>query len=541
MAEYQEIHTSCSACGSSDGRSTYVDGSSHCFSCGKNTQPNKNEKQKMEEQPTTKTNKASFVSNGKTTALTRRNLTEETCKKWGYQAADVDGQMVQVANYRTRDGKLCGQKIRYADKSFKVRGELIGLYGQHLWRDSGKRVVVTEGEIDALSVSQAFNNRWAVVSVPHGAGGAKNNVAQALDWLERYEEVVFMFDMDDPGRKGAAECAALLTPGRAKIAELPLKDPNDMLKANRAKEIVTAVFEAREYRPDGIVGAEELWEKISEVNNTESQPYPYTSLNDMTHGIRRGELVTICAGSGIGKSLFCREVAYSLLERGETVGYIALEESVRRTALGIMGLHVNKPLHLEKEIHHESLRPTFEETVGNGRFFTYDHFGSCDSDNLLNRIRYLCKGLNCKWIFLDHLSIVVSGFEGDDERRLIDNTMTRLRSLVEETQCGMVLVSHLKRPPGAGHEEGAITSLAHLRGSHAIPQLSDMVIGLERNQQSEADANQTRIRVLKNRFSGETGLASTLHFNQQTGRLNEHDNSFLKTNNHTTEASSQPF
>ena len=107
----------------------------------------------MEEQPTTKTNKASFVSNGKTTALTRRNLTEETCKKWGYQAADVDGQMVQVANYRTRDGKLCGQKIRYADKSFKVRGELIGLYGQHLWRDSGKRVVVTEGEIDALSVS----------------------------------------------------------------------------------------------------------------------------------------------------------------------------------------------------------------------------------------------------------------------------------------------------------------------------------------------------------------------------------------------------
>ncbi len=495
----------------------------------------------MEEQPTTKTNKASFVSNGKTTALTRRNLTEETCKKWGYQAAEVDGQMVQVANYRTRDGKLCGQKIRYANKSFTVRGELIGLYGQHLWRDSGKRVVVTEGEIDALSVSQAFNNSWAVVSVPHGAGGAKNHVAQALDWLERYEEVVFMFDMDDPGRKGAAECAALLTPGRAKIAELPLKDPNDMLKANRAKEIVTAVFEAREYRPDGIVGAEELWEKISEVNNVESQPYPYTSLNDMTHGIRRGELVTICAGSGIGKSLFCREVAYSLLERGETVGYIALEESVRRTALGIMGLHVNKPLHLEKEIHHESLRPTFEETVGNGRFFTYDHFGSCDSDNLLNRIRYLCKGLECKWIFLDHLSIVVSGFEGDDERRLIDNTMTRLRSLVEETQCGMVLVSHLKRPPGAGHEEGAITSLAHLRGSHAIPQLSDMVIGLERNQQSEADANQTRIRVLKNRFSGETGLASTLHFNQQTGRLNEHDNSFLKTNNNTTETSSQSF
>lgn len=313
-----------------------------------------------------------------------------------------------------------------------------------------------------------------------------------------------------------------------------------MVVANRTKELVDAVWQARDYRPDGIVGAEELWDKIVEVNNAESQPYPYDNLNNMTHGIRRGELVTICAGSGIGKSLFCREVAYHLLQQGETVGYIALEESVRRTALGIMGLHEGRQLHLEQDVHHEALRPSFEETVGNGRFFTYDHFGSCDSDNLLNRVRYLCKGLGCKWIFLDHLSIVVSGFDGDDERRLIDNTMTRLRSLVEETQCGMVLVSHLKRPPGGGHEEGAVTSLAHLRGSHAIPQLSDMVIGLERNQQSDqADSNQTRIRVLKNRFCGETGLAGTLHFDQNTGRLNETDATMF--NNNQTMGANHPF
>jgi len=524
MAEYEQVHTSCPSCGSSDARSTYVDGSSHCFSCDENIQPNN--KKRMEIPVTTNTetkpkNTRPFVTNGAPTAIVRRNLTQETCKKWGYHSAMVNEEQAQVANYRSRDGKLVGQKIRYADKRFEVRGELIGLYGQHLWRDGGRRVVVTEGEVDALSVSQAFGNKWATVSVPHGAGAAKKNVAQALDWLERYEEVVFMFDMDESGRKGATECAALLTPGKAKIAELPLKDPNDMLVANRSKELCQAVFEARDYRPDGIIGATELWEKITEDNNAESQPYPYKTLNDMTHGLRRGELVTVCAGSGIGKSLFCREAAYSLLQAGETVGYIALEESVRRTALGIIGLHENRPLHLEKDVHHEALRPAFEETVGNGRFFTYDHFGSCDSDNLLNRIRYLCKGLDCKWIFLDHLSIVVSGFDGDDERRLIDNTMTRLRSLVEETQCGMVLVSHLKRPQGNGHEEGAITSLAHLRGSHAIPQLSDMVIGLERNQQSESEANQTRIRVLKNRFSGETGLATTLLFDQTTGRLNE--------------------
>ena len=151
--------------------------------------------------------------------------------------AKVDGQNVQVANYRSREGNLVGQKIRYPEKRFQVRGELLGLYGQHLWRDGGPRVIVTEGEIDALSVSQAWDNKWPVVSVPHGAGSAKKHVAQSLDWLERFESVIFMFDMDEAGRKGAAECAQLLTPGKAKIAELPLKDPSDLLTAGRSKEI----------------------------------------------------------------------------------------------------------------------------------------------------------------------------------------------------------------------------------------------------------------------------------------------------------------
>ena len=97
----------------------------------------------------------------------------------------MDGEdPVQIANYRARDGKTVAQKIRYANKRFKVRGELIGLYGQHLWMDGGRRVVVTEGEIDALSVSQALGNRYPVVSVPNGAGAAKKYVAQAIDWLD---------------------------------------------------------------------------------------------------------------------------------------------------------------------------------------------------------------------------------------------------------------------------------------------------------------------------------------------------------------------
>lgn len=134
----------------------------------------------------------------------------------------------------------------------------------------------------------------------------------------------------------------------------------------------------------------------------------------------------------------------------------------------------------------------------------------------------MVQSLDCKIIILDHISIVVSGIEEGDERRTIDNLMTQLRKLVEEVKCAMFVVSHLKRPSGnLGHEEGVQTSLSHLRGSHSLAQLSDAVIGFERNQQSETESNIMIVRVLKNRFSGETGVATSLIYDKNTGRLAE--------------------
>ena len=146
-----------------------------------------------------------------------------------------------------------------------------------------------------------------------------------------------------------------------------------------------------------------------------------------------GEIVTLTAGSGIGKSQLARELAHNFIKHGHTLGYIALEESTKRTALGLMSIEMNKPLHLQDDgVPEEELRHAFDATVGSGLVYLYDHWGSTDSDNLLSKIRYLVHGCGCNYIVLDHLSIVVSGLEGGDERRLIDNTMTRLRALVEE-------------------------------------------------------------------------------------------------------------
>ena len=257
----------------------------------------------------------------------------------------------------------------------------------------------------------------------------------------------------------------------------------------------------------------------------ETVSYPFQGLNTKTHGCRKGEISTFCAGSGIGKSQLCKEIIYHILKTTDKkVGYIALEESIERTANSIIGLELNRLLHLEPVTVDDEYNEAYQNTVGSGRFFLYDHWGSMESDNLLNHIRYMCKALDVEYIVLDHLSIVVSGLGDGDERRMIDNIMTKLRGLVEETKVGLILVSHLKRPQGVGHEDGGRTHLSQLRGSAGIAQMSDICCGLERNQQSEQHSNRTTVRVLKNRFSGETGIACQVAYNAQTGRLEEVEN-----------------
>ena len=510
-------HEPCPACGSKDNLGRYDDGHGYCFGCNHYESGDAVEQQEEAEDCGT------FVKY-ELSPLNKRMITLETCQKWRYGIGQYQGNPVQVANYFSTSGQLVAQKLRFPDKTFRILGssEGMGLYGCHLWPDGGKMVTITEGEIDALSVSQMFSNSWPVVSVPNGAKSAAKYIRKQIDWLEKFERVVFCFDNDKHGQEAAKECSLLLSPGKAMIASLPLKDANEMLVANKGKQLVDCIWKAKVFRPDGVVPGEELWDIVSSEDDRGCTAYPWAGLNDKLLGIRSGELVTLCSGTGIGKSSVCRELAYDLIKNGFKIGYIALEENVKRTGRGLMSLHLNVPVFRWKEskVNDRRVREAFDATLGTGRIVLYDHWGSCDSDNLVNQIRYMAKAMGCTHIFLDHLSIVVSGLADGDERRIIDNTMTKLRSLVEETKVCMFLVSHLKRPEGRGHEEGAQTSLSHLRGSHAISQLSDAVLGLERDQQGD-DANRTTVRVLKNRYTGDTGIACRLDYNKETGRLSE--------------------
>jgi len=252
--------------------------------------------------------------------------------------------------------------------------------------------------------------------------------------------------------------------------------------------------------------------------------------------MRTGELVTFTSGAGMGKSSIIRELMHHVMSNTkDNIGVLAMEENIRNTAFNIMSVEASQRLYIKEvrdRFDRKQLQEWQDKTVGTGRFFAFDHFGSISNDEILSRVRFMAKALDCKWVVLDHLSILVSGQEDNgDERKSIDILMTKLRSLVEETNIGLLLVSHLRRPSGdRGHEDGREVSLSHLRGSASIAHLSDSVIALERNQQADdpVEANTTVLRILKNRYTGETGVTSRLHYDKESGRMTEISNPFME-------------
>jgi twinkle protein len=506
MAQQLATHQPCPDCGSSDALTEYEWGTK-CYSCGevrvtKNVSEHKPNLTKIESKMT----KADSLTYG---SIADRGLTRDTCLSYGIGSDDSN---YYFPYYDTSEALVAYKKRTIGDKRFSITGawQQGTLFGQQLFHKGGKYVTIVEGEFDAAAAYQMLGSKYPVVSVRNGAGSAVADCKANYEWLDSFETVVICFDNDDPGRQAASQVADIFGT-KAKIFKgtKDLKDSCDYAKEGKGKEFVDLWWKAERYTPDGIVDGAGLWDMVNQPVEKAEVQYPYTGLNNLTYGIRAGELVTLTAGSGLGKSQFLREIVYHILNNTtDNIGLLFLEESVKRTAKSLMSLHAGKPLHLpDTEATPDELRDAFDATLGTGRVFLFDHFGSTAVDNIINRVRFMAKALGCKYIFLDHVSIVVSAQENGDERKALDEIMTKLRMIVQETGVALFCVSHLKRPDGKGHEEGAATSLSALRGSGSIGQLSDMVLGLERNGQAEdpKERHTTRVRVLKNRFAGLTG------------------------------------
>ena len=379
-------------------------------------------------------------------------------------------------------------------------------------------VVVTEGEIDALSLSQLQHNKWPVVSIPDGAGAAPRAFQRSLSWLEAFDKVIIMFDMDEPGREAAEACARILTPGKAYICSLPGHDVNDLLVEDRGSEVVDAMWNSHLWSPAGILEGDDLFAVLEGSHADPIYNFPFPDLQEKMRGIRPGEITLLAAGIFAGKSTLCRAITNSALDQGLTVGVIPLEETVQQYLRGLLGSRVGKNTKLD-DVPASELKTSLEEVKDNLVF--YHDEGVRGSSAIFDQLRWMSVARKVGLIILDHITIVIgAAAQGSgDDRKYADTLMAELESLVKRTQVPVIVVAHLKKSgEGKPHEEGRAVSMSDIRGSGMIPALSHNIFAYERNQQAE-DPTLADFRVLKCRHTGRSGAAGHARYNEETAQL----------------------
>lgn len=450
-----------------------------------------------------------------------RGLNADTIKRYKVDVGGGSARYESKYPLFNTDGEHIGNKVRYPNKKFSVEGEIntAGLFGRHAFPPgSAKAITVTEGQDDAMAVYQMTGSRYPAVSV-HSSSTAERDVRADFEYLNSFETIVICFDDDEAGRKALKAVSNIGFPiGKVKTLTLRKhKDPNEYLRARDSEAFSREWWNAPIHKPDGLKLGSDMWDEIWNRKESFSVGYPWEGLNKLTFGLRLSELVIVTADTGVGKTSLLKHIEHLLLthpdvkDKNYGVGFLHLEEPNGDTALGLLSIHNSVPYHLPTSDRPEAdIRKAYEDVLANDRVVIWDHFGSNSVDAVLDKVRHMA-ALGCKYIVLDHLSIVVSDQSGD-ERKQLDEIATKLKTLTMELDLSVIAVIHTNRQ-------------GQIRGTAGVEQLANIVLRLERKKvdADEWRRNITKVTVEKNRFCGYTGPACYLWYNPATARLTELD------------------
>lgn len=510
-------------------------------------------------------------------AIPERGISKETCERFGVRVALSPENGKEIISvffpYYDAKGKLCGWKKRdnLKDKNDHGHFSVIGkvgvdckLFGQGVAESverKRKTLYQVEGEYDVLSAYEAMVKQVEgtkfegmepfVVGLSCGTANASESVIHNADFIKSFEELVLANDNDHASeqdrKKGiirGAEAnevvAATIMHPNTFCIQYPAeyKDPSDMLQAGEGNALAKLLqFGKKVFTAEKITTAEHF--SIDDIIADRPEGI-YTTvfpkLDNKLHGFRPYELCVLTAPSNAGKSLVTNEIMYRFLEAGEVCGYICLEERVEETIQRILakrcGVNYNKfkesPTRYATK---EQIQDAYNWLVQDCKAFFLDHFGSMQTNDLMNKVKSFVFANKVKYLLVDHLSMVFSGSTNENERKEVDILMTSLAAFCAANEVCIIAVSHLNRsiaadfkpPKGKNGEEPQswwipVTKEA-MRSSASLEQLSWTVLGLEPQILASKERGHVRLTVLKNRTHGYLGICDEFIVDDNTGEI----------------------
>jgi twinkle protein len=401
---------------------------------------------------------------------------------------------------------VVAQKIRKLPKDFytsqKTKGKKLQLFGQDIFTRA-KRLLITEGELDALSAYQMLEKyRVACVSLPLGAN--VKTLMDNLEYLKGFKEIFVSVDQDDAGKTVARDIANLIP--QARFLKLSEKDANDMLTSGKQAEFVSAFFDANVYKPEFIVRVSDVLTKVLE-RPTMGIKWPWPTLTKMTYGRNPGQGMYVGAGVKQGKSEFINELVAFDVKAGRKIAVLKYEEppvaTVKRVAGKIDGMFYHKPgvVYNDADLLRtvNSLEPYL---------YMYPAFGKATWESTKEFIRYVALS-GCSTVVLDPITKLTNHLNSSE-------TETELRKLSDELACMAqdmgfyyIVTCHLKAPTsGVPHERGGKVQSYQFRGSRSMMENCFYLLGIERNKDPDLtpdEINTSTFVLLEDRNFGSTG------------------------------------
>ena len=538
------------SCGSRRGLQVFQkeDGSydGFCFSCGTAvTDPYKDKPEGYKPAYNPKTDEEiqeeiDEVKEFQTVALKDRGLSKESLEHFGIKIglSEVDGVTPTSHFYPYYKGdELKGFKCRVIEgKKFFSIGSVkdVDLFGWHqAVLSGGKKLFVTEGEMDAVALYQIFravnkgtkyeSNIPAIVSLAHGSGSAVKELLKHREMIfMHFKEIVLVFDQDKPGEE-AVEAVLKVFPEGVSVAHLPRKDANQCLLEGVSKAAYNAVaFNSVKPKNTRLVLADSLFEE-AKIAPTIGAPWPWEVVTKKTRGIRLGETIYIGAAQKMGKSEIVNTLAaHFIKELGWPVLLAKPEESNKKSVKLVAGKIVGKIFHDPNVPFDEASYDEACDLMRNKLFLInlYQHLGW---ETLKADIRAAAME-GCKAIFIDPITNLTNGMSAADANTRLQEIAQELSAMALDLNVVIFIFCHLRNPDaGPPHERGGEVLSSQFAGSRAMARSCNLMFGLEGNRDPHLNPEERNVRtlvLLEDREFGEVGRFK-LYWDRATSLFNE--------------------
>jgi len=446
--------------------------------------------------------------------LPHRGISKETFNFYGVKTKiDAEGKPVALG-FKNPNGSYL---IRRLDrKDFYSEGDMAkaGLFGRDKFA-AGEHdsVIIAEGGLDALSMHQVL--RMPACSVQSGSTALRDCIVDR-EWINSFSKVYLAFDGDAAGREATAAVAKLFDYSKlylVKFSNPNRKDANEYLRNGEVDELRTLFRNSKRYLPETIISGFDEFRRILTEETKQGMPYPFRKLNEMTFGIRTGEVVLITAQEGIGKTELMHTIEHTLLKETDYgIGAIFLEELPKRHLQSLAGIELKSRVHLPDSLYtNDQVAAALEKLIRSSeRLHVFNQFGVSDPVLLLDNFRFLSTARGCRVILLDHVHMAVVGSSVEDERRALDYFSAGIEMQVKELDYAAIVVSH-------------VNDAGQTRGSRYIGKSVDVRIDLNRDllHPDPVERNTTYMTISKNKFAGRTGAAGRIVFDPLTGLYKE--------------------